>query len=233
MSSAFAITNAVAGASGGGVGASDVVGATVVVAAVVVVVASVVDVASVVVDVVSSVVVGSRVVVVSTMVVGATVDSGVVLSIESEREHPAIVTTAATIAIATPVSRRRLTSRTLLPGGQRTASAVGGCTSVDTGEQLAMAVRVDRTMATLTGRRLVREAHAVDPRRGRTDRSGDEAATAVRAHVVQDVRDTRSAEGALVRADHCVGRAGREIGGAVLADGAELQHAAIVAAGGL
>ncbi len=55
-----------------------------------------------------------------------------------------------------------------------------------------------------------------------------EAATTVRAHVRQDRVDAVAAERALIRADHRVGRVGRERAVAVLAGGSEFQHGRIM-----
>ena len=60
------------------------------------------------------------------------------------------------------------------------------------------------------------------------DWSGNKSAAAVRADILQDVIDTRGAEGALVGADARFKRVGRQRLVAVLAGRSELKHAAFL-----
>lgn len=73
--------------------------------------------------------------------------------------------------------------------------------------------------------------HPARPRstRARAGRAPFEAATTVRAHVRQNLVGAVAAERALVRADHRVGRVGRERAVAVLARGSEFEHVRFIA----
>jgi hypothetical protein len=87
-----------------------------------------------------------------------------------------------------------------------------------------MLSRINRPMLDLCARGILTKVVVAFPVRRRPDRSGHEAPTAVRADVVKDVIDTRGAERALIGADACFKRIGRQRLGAVLTGRSEFKH---------
>jgi hypothetical protein len=118
--------------------------------------------------------------------------------------------------------------RSVTPVAQRTVSALRGRPPADQGDECLVSRGVDRLMDHVRRGREGVAWRALDPPVRGPDGPPFEAATTVRAHVGQDRIDALSAERALVRADHRVGRVGPERAVAVLARGSELEHVRIV-----
>src|SRR5690242_18821003 len=81
-----------------------------------------------------------------------------------------------------------------------------------------------RPVLHLAARRILAEKVAVLPVPRRPDRSRHEAAAAVRANVTEDHLHAARAKGALVAADPCLQRVGRQRLVAMLASRAQFQH---------
>jgi hypothetical protein len=86
--------------------------------------------------------------------------------------------------------------------------------------------RINGPMLDVGTRRVLTKEVVAFPVPRRSDWSGYESATAVRAHVLQDGIDTRCAKGALVGANACLERVRRQRLVAILAGGSELEHSA-------
>jgi len=81
-------------------------------------------------------------------------------------------------------------------------------------------------MLDLGTRRVLTQEIVAFPVIHRSDWSWNKSAAAVRAHVLQEVVDTRRAKGALVCADARLKRVGRQCFVAVLAGWSEFKHSA-------
>jgi hypothetical protein len=84
---------------------------------------------------------------------------------------------------------------------------------------------INRPMLDLGARGILTKIVVAFPVVRRSNRSGHESPTAVRADVLKDAIDTRGAERALVAADACFKRIGRQHLVAVLTARSEFKHA--------
>src|SRR5579885_945318 len=109
------------------------------------------------------------------------------------------------------------------------ALALLGRDAADRRRELGVRRRVDRSMLHLRARRILAEVVAVLPVARRTHRPRHEAAAAVGAYIEHHVLDAVAAERALVGADPRLRGIGRQRAVAVLAGGAQFQHATILA----
>ena len=96
----------------------------------------------------------------------------------------------------------------------------------DFGCESSMSFRVDRPVPHLGARRVLAKEVVASPVPRRSDGSWDKSAAAVRAHVFQDVFDARLAKCALVGADTCFRRVGRQRFVAIFTSRSEFQHVA-------
>ena len=88
--------------------------------------------------------------------------------------------------------------------------------------------RINRPMLDLCTRGILAQVVVAFPVRRRPDRSGYEAATAVRANVFKKTIDARGAERALVGTDPCFKRIGRQRLVAVFTGRPEFKHAVML-----
>ena len=99
---------------------------------------------------------------------------------------------------------------------------------LDCGCEPRMNFGVDRPMPNLGARGVLTKEVVAFPVLRRSDWSWNKSTAAVRAYIFQDVFDTRRAKCALVRADACFSRIGRQRLVAILASRSEFKHAAPV-----
>jgi hypothetical protein len=99
---------------------------------------------------------------------------------------------------------------------------------LDCGCERGMNFRVNRPMPNLGARGVLTKEVVAFPVLRWSDWSWNKSTAAVRAYIFQDVCDTRRAKCALVRADACFKRIGRQRLVAILASRSEFKHAAPV-----